>query len=232
MWDLAISCSGARGAARGSSKSLFDRELAHVPPGVEREKLHETILKEFRSTPQVIQGINRKTIPDNDDQLYALMQHHGAPTRLLDWTTSPYIASFFAFTSLPNTRVGHERCAVHVLNKRASSWRGERARVRLVTAKPLVQGRMLAQEALFTLNLSSQFDCLEDYCKAYYADSDTKEWALRCITLPRDNVSAALKELNYAMRINSKNMFPDLDGAARYAFYKTMMDAGHLDADH
>lgn len=51
-------------------------------------------------------------LPANDWDLYFLMQHYGAPTRLLDWTESPAIALYFAVRDNP----GHYDSAVWMLD--------------------------------------------------------------------------------------------------------------------
>lgn len=87
------------------SRSLESREI-----GIEHYTISELfILHEFQSVAHNFTS----NIPDNDDLIgwLSLIQHHGGPTRLLDFTTSFYIAAFFALDQAT------ENCAVWAINR-------------------------------------------------------------------------------------------------------------------
>ncbi len=71
--------------------------------------------------------------PDDDDMLgwFAVMQHYGAPTRLLDWTASPFIGLFFALRTQ-----GDETAAVWTLNRSSATKHHNVASVRRDSARP------------------------------------------------------------------------------------------------
>ncbi len=84
-------------AFRGQGNAIWGLENA-----IERTDfvhLHKTIEIDFLSEFQrgARNYLKKDETPEHLIEWLALMQHHGAPTRLLDFSRSPFIASYFAF---------------------------------------------------------------------------------------------------------------------------------------
>jgi hypothetical protein len=156
-------------------------------------------------------------------QWMALMQHHGGPTRLLDFTWSPYVAAFFALESSVSD------AAVWAINT-----------PRLGTfaygpyfpqsSRPPSPNEVLAQEGLRGPNAvaigepyfknrrvvaqSGTFAWPADITRPLDAILSNKKGVIAKLVLPAHIRRQALREL-YRMNITYATLFPDLDGLAR-----------------
>jgi type I restriction enzyme M protein len=90
--------------AIGRVKTITDKNLSVID-----EKL---ILKLFKQ--KAYQFI--KSHIDNDLELLAIAQHHGIPTRLLDWTKNPLVALYFAVNECFESNEKNEDSLIYVYN--------------------------------------------------------------------------------------------------------------------
>jgi hypothetical protein len=207
-------------------------------PAVERH-----LMREFQRHPEADRlGLER------DDALswYAAMQHYGAPTRLLDWTYSPFVAAHFAFDRLLGSLPGEPdpKAAVWALDTHALSaavrevlsdedWRHYTTRdsaafralyvdhdppIRLIGAvNPLrLNERLSLQQGVFLCPGDARVRWVENLQALPLPSVDR---VLRLLVLDVESLEPAFRELA-RMNVTARSLFPGLDGYARSLLHR------------
>ena len=138
-------------------------------------------------------------MPRNDWEWLAIAQHHGLPTRLLDWTRNPLVAAFFAVEEQFNGD-----SAIYVLRNKKMLLTDKipdpfkRKNVgKFVPAH--VTKRIIAQFGLFTIHPNPAIPLVSDEVEKLVIPSRLRK---------------PLKDVLFRYGINRGSLFPDLDGLA------------------
>lgn len=88
-----------------SLNAKFDRIVSNITDQ-EREEILAEHLKEFKNSIVGRRGNNPPEL--NDEKHWALGQHYGMITPLMDWTLSPFVAAFFAFAEKESNSLSNQ----------------------------------------------------------------------------------------------------------------------------
>jgi hypothetical protein len=99
-WSEALDGWAFRGhqSADWTLQNSLSRQLRRFCPDEASWRVRESrALRIFRRKAHIY--LDARDAIEDDLRCLAMMQHHGAPTRLLDFTKSPFVAAFFALES-------------------------------------------------------------------------------------------------------------------------------------
>ena len=205
-------------------------KLGGVTPPHTKADLEEHILRNFirYSRPYLTQ-------PASDWEVLIAAQHHGLPTRLLDWTYSPLVAAHFATLNSERRsdrviwrldwKQVHRRFNLPELafliqdlegilggDRSLTPWglfsvREKTKPFACMLEPPSINPRIVAQSATFTLcsDKRQSFDC--------FLEQNGLGSALTKFVIPAQETARFRDQLDL-VDVDERRLFPDLDGVA------------------
>lgn len=145
----------------------------------------------------------------------SLLQHHGFPTPLLDWTHSPFVAAFFAYRRGQSRDKSEDKVRILIFDRVA--WMSDYSQIQslafagphfsIIEAFNFENPRAAPQQSISTV---SNLDDIETYIA--HCEAGRNKSYLQAIDLPFADRRQVMEQLR-VMGITAASLFPGLDGA-------------------
>ena len=200
---------------RGQSENWPLRTSFHRSSMKNLERYENVLIPEtYKAVVNKLTGNFDLSKKDDLWSFYSVLQHHGYPTPLLDWSESVWVAAYFAFE---NAKMRADK-SVRIFAFDRIGWHKTLQQKQLTMTRPHISfmdiiprgnNRAGPQKSMFTV---TNVDDIEAHIRATEANVQQQFlWVIDIPTVDRDKALADLDDFN----VNRSMLFPDLDGFCR-----------------